>query len=166
MKPFLIIALLLLFVSCGQRGRSGLSGSKGLDGYSLVVNITELETDDGIACKRTDIFQDIDRNNFYSIEDVYQNGFLLCDGAIGNKGDKGDKGDDGESFTSAYQIVDLIDPCGTEHLNGYDEIIIKLNNGRYISSFSDNANGKNTRLGFLPSGSYVTTDGTNCRFTL
>lgn len=176
MKPIILI-LLIALVSCGPRrpgklGPKGDAGNNGEDGYSLVVDVVASTLSDGTECKRTDIFQDKDRNNFYSTGDTYQNGFLVCDGAIGSKGDKGDKGDQGDAGEDGldaditYQIVSIVDPCGLQHAQGFDEVILKLGNGTYLSSFSDNANGKNTRFGILPNGNYITTDGTDCHFSL
>lgn len=201
LKTILFIVAVLILVSCdkpkdgedginGNNGSVGVTGSNGQDGLSLVVNVQTLVTIDGTVCKQTDIFQDIDRNSVYSPDDNYQNGFLVCNGAIGAKGDDGENGmdgidgqdgssgqdgidgvngtdgQDGLDADITYQVVEIIDPCGQQHPNGYDEVILKLGNGKYLASFSDNANGKNTRLGILSSGNYVTTDDTDCHFTI
>jgi peptidoglycan hydrolase CwlO-like protein len=62
-------------------------------------------------------------------------------------------------------ITQVVDPCG-DTPNKYDEVIFKMSNGTYVASFSDNANGLNTRFSVLPVGNYQTTDGTNCRFSV
>jgi hypothetical protein len=207
MKSIILLTLVLSIVSCGPRrpgkvgptgndGSNGTNGVNGQDGLSLVVDVQTQVTTDGTVCKRTDIFQDIDRNNVYSTGDTYQNGFLVCNGEIGAQGIQGIAGQDGINGTNGidgkdgingqdgvngvdgingkdgldaditYQVVEIIDPCGAQHPNGYDEVILKLGNGKYLASFSDNVNGLNTRLGVLPSGNYVTTDSTNCRFSI
>ncbi len=61
-------------------------------------------------------------------------------------------------------IVAIKDPCGAQ--GAYNEVFLKLSNGRYLSSFSQTANGLNTRFVLLEDGSPVTTDGTNCHFTV
>lgn len=179
MKSILLLtSISLLAISCGPRrpGQVGAPGTNGLDGYSLVVDVVTMNSDN-VSCKRTDIFQDIDRNNYYSVGDLYQNGFLVCDGAVGEQGEQGLAGEDGEDGTNGlngqdgldadqtYNIVEIIDPCG-DTPNKYDEVILKLGNGTYLASFSDNANGLNTRFSILLPGNYRTTDGTNCNFTL
>lgn len=215
MRPIILI-LLIALASCGPRrpgkvGPKGDTGNNGEDGYSLVVDVVA-QTIGGVNCNRTDIFQDKDRNNFYSTGDTYQNGFLTCDGAIGTQGIQGVAGNDGAdgqdgsdglssyqialahgfigseadylnslhgqdgaqgpqglpgiNADTTYQIVSIVDPCGPQHPQGFDEVILKLGNGTYLSSFSDNANGKNTRFGILPNGNYTTTDGTECHFSL
>lgn len=189
MKLLALLTIAILVSSCGPRrpgkiGAPGHDGKNGEDGYSLVVDIVTYTNTSGVVCKRTDIFRDLDRNNFYSVGDAYNNGFFVCDGAVGAKGDKGDQGEageDGEDGTdgingqdgedgldadTTYQVVEIIDLCGPEHPSGFDEVILKLGNGQYLASFSDNANEKNTRLGLLPSGNYQTTDGTGCNFTI
>lgn len=62
-------------------------------------------------------------------------------------------------------IVSIKDPCGAQN-NSWNEVFLKLSDGSYVASFSDNANGLNTRFTLLKDGSYVTTDGTNCHFTV
>lgn len=62
-------------------------------------------------------------------------------------------------------IVDIIDPCG-DHPTKIDEVILRTQSGKLIASFSDNANGQNTRFSIIKVGSYVTTDGTNCHFSV
>lgn len=62
-------------------------------------------------------------------------------------------------------IVSIKDPCGAQG-NAYNEVFLKLSSGKYLASFSDNASGLNTRFSLLTDGSFVTTDGTNCHFTV
>lgn len=62
-------------------------------------------------------------------------------------------------------IVSIVDPCGN-HPTKVDEVFLKLSDGKLIASFSDNANGLNTRFVVLTNGSYATTDGTGCSFTV
>lgn len=90
-------------------------------------------------------------------------------GMAGEKGDKGDTGERGEDGTdaaiSAYQVSAIIDPCG-DAPGIVDEVLLKLHNGQILVSFSDNASGLNTRFAVLGAGSYRTTDGTNCNFSV
>lgn len=65
------------------------------------------------------------------------------------------------SEPSAFTIVDLIDPCGQEA--DFDEVLLKLYNGQYLVHFS---HGGKQFLSTIGTGSYVTTDGTNCHFTI
>lgn len=61
-------------------------------------------------------------------------------------------------------ITSIKDPCGVQ--GSYNEVFLKLSDGHYIASFSENANGKNTRFTVLTDGAFQTTDGTNCYFTV
>ena len=64
-----------------------------------------------------------------------------------------------------YQnIVAIYDPCGQQGL--YNEVFLKLSSGHYLASFSDNTSGTNTRFVVLTDGSFATTDGTHCYFTM
>jgi hypothetical protein len=182
MKNFVVLlAMCAMATSCGgglngDTGLKGDAGANGNDGLSLVVDVV-VQTVGIITCNRTDIFQDTNRDGVYSTGDAYQNGFLTCDGAVGAAGADGQDGVDGEDGSDGingtnglnadltYSVVSIFDPCGAS--GGYDEVILKLGNGKYIASFSDNASGNNTRLVMLAAGgSYITTDGTNCHFTL
>jgi DNA repair exonuclease SbcCD ATPase subunit len=62
-------------------------------------------------------------------------------------------------------IVAIYDPCGTQN-NTWNEVFLKLSNGKYLASFSDNQSGLNTRFVVMKDGNYRTTDNTNCNFTV
>ena len=65
---------------------------------------------------------------------------------------------------TSYTPTNIVDPCG-DTPNKYDEVLIIFSNGQVLASFSDNANGNNTRLAIVPPGGpYQTTDGTGCVF--
>ena len=59
-------------------------------------------------------------------------------------------------------IVDIIDPCG-DWSNGFDEVILRTSDGKLLAYFE---NGSNRYLSLLVPGSYRTTDGSNCNFTV
>jgi hypothetical protein len=62
-------------------------------------------------------------------------------------------------------VAAIVDPC-TDHPTKIDEIFLRLSDGSLIASFSDNANGLNTRWSIIQNGTYSTTDGTGCTFTV
>lgn len=62
-------------------------------------------------------------------------------------------------------IVGIIDPCG-DSPGRVDEVLLQLSGGRVLASFSDNAAGQNTRFSIIPSGNFMTTDGSNCVFSV
>ena len=88
---------------------------------------------------------------------------LVLNGAPGAPGPQGQPGP--PAPPTAFSVVAIIDPCG-DASGIIDEVLLRLANGQVLTSLSDNANGTNTRLGVLGDGSFVTTDGSNCAFTL
>ncbi len=87
---------------------------------------------------------------------------LLLNGAPGATGPQGEPGT--PAPPTAFSVVDVIDPCGPS--GGADEVFLRLANGTVVASFSDNAAGQNTRLSILNDGTFETSDGTNCVFTV
>jgi hypothetical protein len=63
--------------------------------------------------------------------------------------------------TSAYNIVQVYDPCGTDP--GYNEVLLHLSNGSWLAHFTA---GTAEYLTLLPAGNYQTADATGCRFTV
>jgi hypothetical protein len=81
-------------------------------------------------------------------------------------GTDGVDGQDGaDAPPSPYTVSEVLDPCG-DAPNIIDEVLLKMANGQVLVLFADNSNGKNPRLSVLPPGTYVTSDGSNCMFTL
>lgn len=62
-------------------------------------------------------------------------------------------------------IVQVIDVCG-DNASRVDEVLLKMSDNSILASFSDSASGANTRFSILAPGNYVTSDGTNCAFTV
>jgi hypothetical protein len=87
---------------------------------------------------------------------------LVLNGAPGPAGPQGDAG--APAPPTAYSVVNVIDPCGPS--GGADEVFLLLANGTLVASFSDDADGLNTRLSILTDGTWETSDGTNCVFTV
>lgn len=139
----------------GDVGQMGIAGTPGNDGYSVVIAQTASLT---CANGGVTLFMATDLNRDGLINfDVNDGGLAVAD--ICN-------GDDGTpAASSPFSTVGILDPCGATP--GYfNEVFLKLANGQYVASFSDNANGKNTRLALLTDGNFVTTDGTSCYFTV
>jgi len=87
------------------------------------------------------------------------------DGQDGENGQDGTDGRDGENApASPYTIVAAIIPCASTA--PYSEVLLRLQNGQVLVSFSEKSNGQNTRLAILNDGTFTTTDGNNCTFTL
>jgi hypothetical protein len=58
-------------------------------------------------------------------------------------------------------VAELVDPCGDSV--GYDEVLIRTNSNKLVAYFEV---GGNRYLSVLPQGNYMTTDGSNCHFTV
>jgi hypothetical protein len=67
--------------------------------------------------------------------------------------------------TTPWTQISLLNPCG-DAPGIYDEVLVRAQDGTIVASFSDNANGKNTRFSVLTAGTYQTTDGDNCVFSI
>lgn len=90
-------------------------------------------------------------------------------GATGSQGNTGNTGAAGQNGTNAvlppFSVLTLLDPCG-DAPGIYDEVFFKLVNGTVIASFSNNFNGDYTRLSVISPGSFITTDASNCYFSV
>lgn len=159
----------------GVQGERGEIGQQGSAGHSVVT-----ATVSSLTCQNggVTIFLATDLNDDGLINFNHDDGDLksvdLCNGSDGARGAQGESGRDGKDGVSPSPVpvvstpftpVGVYDPCGNTP-NKYNEVFLKLANGQYMASFSDDANGKNTRLSLLKDGSYVTTDGTNCYFSV
>lgn len=61
-------------------------------------------------------------------------------------------------------VVGTFNPCGVQAAN--EEFFLKLSDGRYLASFSQNGSALTTRFTILNDGNYTTTDQTSCSFTV
>lgn len=87
-----------------------------------------------------------------------------ADGTDGQNGADGLNGSDGQDGSNS--IIAIIDPCG-DAPNIHDEVLLKLDDGRLLASFSSNVNGDYTRFSILQPGvNYMTTDGSGCFFSV
>lgn len=85
---------------------------------------------------------------------------------VGPMGPQGLPGADGvDAPITPFSNVTVVDPCG-DAPTVVDEVLLKLGDGTVLASFSDNANGANTRFSLLNPGTYMTSDGSNCVFTV
>jgi len=62
---------------------------------------------------------------------------------------------------TAYTITDIIDLCGKQ--TAFDEVLFKTSSGVIIAHYAD---GAKQFLTVVTPGNYITTDGTNCYFTV
>lgn len=175
-----ILALVLLFLiftltTCaGPAGRQGDAGIKGDDGYTVLVRHERFEDSDTICESESGVLVysgvDEDEDGFLSEEEI-DNFSYVCDGVDGTNGidgidgENGINGEDGEDGTDGVDTegdnIMIIDPCGKE--TTHDEILMSINGNSYIAFFEKKSYQYLTEL--VP-GDYMTSDGTNCRFTI
>ena len=86
-------------------------------------------------------------------------------GPIGPQGPQGDAGAPGRDGVDGADgrdaIIEIIDPCGKQ--TTYDEVLLRTSSGLLLAYFE---NGGKRFLTEIRPGRYVTTDGTNCLFTV
>lgn len=142
----------------GNDGNSGVDGRDGSNGHSIII-----DTAPSISCAYggTTVLLATDNDDSLAISpgDVVKS-FELCNGTPGADGAPG-----ASAPPTAYTPVGIVDPCG-DAPGIYDEVFLRLANGTLLASFSDNASGKNTRFSVITVGNYVTTDGSNCYFSV
>lgn len=134
---------------------TGPTGPSGNDGINSVTSLLDVLPSQGCVNGGTmfSVGLDINRNNVLDVNEVVH-ASLICNGTNGQN-----------AIISPFTPVDIIDPCG-DTPNQFDEILIRLANGMILADISKNMSGDYTRLGIIPSGNWITTDETNCHFTV
>jgi Collagen triple helix repeat (20 copies) len=141
----------------GERGDTGQKGDTGLNGHSSVVLMIANNVDCVNGGQTILTALDTNDNLQLDTEDANIQTALVCNGLDGEAGS--------DAPPSPFSTVEIIDPCG-DHPNAFDEVFLKMANGTLLASFSENANGKNTRFSVLTDGFYITTDNTGCQFSV
>jgi hypothetical protein len=155
---FILAASVFIIASCGktdiepdmvvvegQPGRDGVDGRDGSDGAA------------GAGCEVSEILPSLLAPAGGALISCGPNTVIVYNGV---------NGEDGEDATlPPTSIVEVIDPCG-DAPGIFDEVLLKLENDQILASFSQNQSGLNTRFSLLTPGTYGTTDGTSCVFTV
>jgi hypothetical protein len=148
----LVACLAVMLVGCGNddnvRIVRGINGVDGVDGVNGVNGTNGNNGQDGI-------------NGIDGIDGV--DGKEGIAGRDGLNGTNGLDGVDGKDGTNAF--VEIIDPCG-DAPNVIDEVLLRMPDGKILASFSENVEGRNTRFSIIPDGTFMTTDGSGCVFTV
>lgn len=155
--------------SQGIQGEKGDTGEAGANGHSAIVSQAPA---DSLVCTNGGVLismgVDLNDNSTMEPTEVKQVA-TLCNGLNGSDGTNGQDGEDGEdgqdAVISQFAPIDLVNFCGNSSL-AWSEVGFRLANGTIVASFSENANGKNTRWTVIRPGSYITTDGYGCNFTV
>ena len=64
-----------------------------------------------------------------------------------------------------YSPVGIVTPCGPSS-SPFKEVLLILEDGSLLASFSDTQSGDNTRFALIPDGTYMDTDSSGCVFTI
>jgi hypothetical protein len=141
----------------GTQGVAGAAGTAGSNGMNAVFQVVPAPAD---VCANggSTILLALDAFNTgaYSALDPSQQSVTICNGTNGTNGTN--------APPTPYTTVEPIMPCG--NTVAYKEVLLRLSNGQVLASFSDNTKGLNTRLAFIPDGSYIDTDDSSCNFQL
>lgn len=155
--------------SDGSDGADGRDGANGQDGASMVFETLSASTEQCVSGGSLIVMAiDSDRSGSLTPADSNHAAIVVCNGSDGADGRDGVDGQDGRDGQEAplplFTPVEAIQACGNSV--AYKEVLLRLANGQVLGSFSDDKNGKMTRLAFLPDGTYMNTDNTGCVFSL
>jgi hypothetical protein len=167
-KPTTRIESKETIVQTGPAGESGPQGPSGVDGKSCTVNQTsqgaEITCPDGSGAVVLNGNTGAAGSNgadgsSCSVNQMSNGATILCTDGTNAAILNGQDGADAPA--TAYSIIEMKDPCGDQ--SGFDEVLLKTANGKWIAHF---ASGINQFLTVLTPGTYQTTDSTRCRFSL
>jgi hypothetical protein len=151
-----------VFIPNGTPGQEGIQGPSGPQGQIGTPGKDGLESKPGKDGKDG---QDGATGAVGPIGPEGQKGDTGTQGVQGIKGDTGAAGPQGlpgeAGKAGQNAVVEVYDPCGDSP--GFDEVILKLADGTLMSYFES---GSNRFLTILRPGTYRTTDGSNCIFTI
>lgn len=144
----------------GAPGSTGPAGENGSDGRSTVFTVLPVAPTCPNGGSTILMGYDADGDNLFSIADDDIQSGEICNGVAGANGSNGQ-----DAPPTPFTPVGLVNPCG-DAPGVYDEVFIQLSSGTLLASFSDNIEGRNTRFAVITPGTYMTTDGDNCTFTV
>jgi hypothetical protein len=141
-------------------GVAGVNGVDGNAGKSMVFQ-TVVATVDQCSAGGVTLFMALDTDQSQSLTTADENlqSITICNGANGVDGEDGTA-----SPITGFTPVDYIAACG--NTVSFKEILLRLQNGQVLGSFSSSTNGDMTRLAFLSDGEFMNTDNSGCVFTL
>ena len=121
----------------GERGAEGDTGEAGPQGES------------GAGCTVTPVANGVE---------------VKCgegEAVVIHNGQDGVNGQDGRGGITAYTVTSIVDSCGKQA--SYDEVLLRMGNGDLMAHYSD---GSKQFITVIGPGTYLTTDGTSCMFTI
>lgn len=179
MRIILVILALCFAMGCsgadgtnGTNGTNGSNGANGAQGYGAGLTVTQLAVGNpncpagGVSLVN---FQDLNNSGVQIPADPILGLSYVCNGTNGTNGTNGQAGLNGTNGTNGgtvtFNLVQVIEPCGAAS-SPWKEVLLGLQGGQILSDFSETSSGQNTRLSFVPNGSYVDTDESGCNFTV
>jgi hypothetical protein len=135
----------------GKSGAVGAAGPAGSNGHGVVFQMVAASATQCPA-GGTVILMAIDNNDngTYSSTKPGQQSTVICNGKA--------------AATTPYTPVEEIFPCGGAAYNA--ETLLRLANGDVVGTVSAGPSGAYTALAVIDDGSYYTTDGASCNFSL
>lgn len=135
----------------GSDGTNGTNGANGTNGNGVAFAVVSASVEQCPTGGSTILMAtDVGNTGVYSVTAANQQSMTVCNGQ--------------NASTPAYSPVEAIYACG-ENVP-YKEVLLRLNNGQVLGSFSNNTAGDMTRLAFLPDGNFMNTDNSGCQFSL
>ena len=160
----------------GRDGLDGVDGKDGIDGQSCLVSSDT--TGVTVTCPNGVAFiplakdgkdgtdgangQDGVDGQSCTAQDTPTGALIVCgqEMVVVKDGKDGTDGQDGQDAVK----LEPIDPCG-DAKGLVDEVLFQY--GKFVfASYSDDVGGTNTRLSIVPDGTFMTTDGSRCVFTV
>ncbi len=143
--------------SNGADGANGTNGANGANGHSVVLQTTPAspaQCANGGSILLAAV--DSDDSGDLSVADTQMQSVFVCNGLAGQNG--------APAPISPFSTVDMIMACGNN--SPYKEVLLVLQSGDVLASFSNNMAGDMTRLALLPDGTFQNSDGSGCVFSL
>lgn len=135
----------------GSNGSNGANGSDGKDGNGVAFAVVAATVQQCPSGGSTILMAtDVGNTGVYSVTAPNQQSMTVCNGQ--------------NATVPAYSPVEAIYACGNNV--AYKEVLLRLQNGQVLGSFSNNTAGDMTRLAFLPDGNFMNTDNSGCQFSL
>lgn len=173
-----ILAVVLMATSCGPRGRRGGFGDRG------EVGLPGAPGENGKSCTVSSILNGAIINCEDGTSSIVYNGTNGVDGADGSDGSDGTDGadgqdgqdgqngqdgadgadgEDGQDLTPGmYAITEVVVLCPSI-AGSYKEVLLRLGSGQLMAHYS---HGNMQFLTLIGAGSYQSTDGRGCNFTV
>lgn len=143
----------------GPQGTGGSTGSTGSQGSTGPIGPTGPSGPAGPTGNTGPAGPQGPKGDSCTIQAVVNGALISCQDGTNVVILNGEDGDDAPP--TPYTVVSLVDPCGPQ--GSYDEVLMRLGNGQLMAHY---ANGSQQFLTIVGPGSYVTTDGTSCFFTI